>query len=204
MRSASCFWKCLSRSCFSRSASSFCRDSSSSFCYNISRRVLHSPDEVVWRVTNSLSDLFLEPGHLLSLPPAPLFLLPPLLLLPQLSQLLCLALSLLLSLRSLLCFAPSHFLLGEPVTKGAERVRSVLLLWDQICAHTAQPADLACSSCCLSSSSSRSLCSRTSRRFSARIRLASSGSVVPAEGLWDGGLTTRSGNRTVLSSGWRV
>lgn len=53
MRSASCFWKCLSLSCFSRSASSFCRDSSSSFCYNISRGVLHSPEEIVWTVTNS-------------------------------------------------------------------------------------------------------------------------------------------------------
>ncbi|KAA8583127.1 hypothetical protein FQN60_015673, partial [Etheostoma spectabile] len=41
----------------------------------------------------------------------------------------------------------------------------------------ARPAYLRCSSCCLRSSSSRSLCSRASRRFSVRIRLASSGSV---------------------------
>lgn len=60
------------------------------------------------------------------------------------------------------------------------------------CSHTAQPAHLACSSCRLRSSSSLSLCSRASRRFSARIRLASSGSVVPAEGLWAGGLLTLS------------
>lgn len=52
----------------------------------------------------------------------------------------------------------------------------------------AQSTYLACSSCCLRSSSSFSLCSRASRRFSARIRLASSGSVVPAEGLYAGGL----------------
>ena len=32
IRSASCFWKCLSLSCLSRSACSLCRDSSSSFC----------------------------------------------------------------------------------------------------------------------------------------------------------------------------
>lgn len=77
------------------------------------------------------SDLFLKPGGLLPLSSTPLFLLPPLLLLPRLSHLLCLALKLLLSLRSLLCFAPSHFLLGEPAIKEAAAVWSVLLLWDQ-------------------------------------------------------------------------
>lgn len=54
--------------------------------------------------------------------------------------------------------------------------------------HLIQPDYLACSSCCLRSSSSFSLCSRISLRFSARMRLASSGSVVPAEGLEDGGV----------------
>lgn len=91
MRSASCFWKCLSLSCFSRSASSLCRDSSSSFCYtNISRRVLHSPDETVWREWRtpliwpvsgvglpplSLSDSALPPA---SSPPPPSTFSPPL------------------------------------------------------------------------------------------------------------------------------
>lgn len=91
MRSASCFWKCLSLSCFSRSASCLCRDSSSSFCYtNISRRVLHRPDETVWREWRtpliwpvsgawlpplSLSDSALPPA---SSPPPPSTFCPPL------------------------------------------------------------------------------------------------------------------------------
>lgn len=76
------------------------------------------------------------------------------------------------------------------------------LLWDQLCAHSAH---LARSSFCRRSSSSLSLCSRASRRFSARIRLASSGSVVPAEGLWNGGLVTRSENRAIqVTTEWQM
>lgn len=49
-----------------------------------------------------------------------------------------------------------------------------------------ETADLFLCSCSRRSCSSRSLCSRACRRFSARARAASSGSLVPADGLLAG------------------
>lgn len=140
------------------------------------------------------SDLLLQPLCLLLLFLESLLLgLLLLLLLPP--PLLRLPLSLLLSLCPLLCLAASHLLLCQPgqthMMTQSQRCTSCSIL-PLLSGDLQRCTYLACSSCSRRSSSSLSLCSRASRRFSARIRLASSGSVVPAEGLWAGGLLTLS------------
>lgn len=60
------------------------------------------------------------------------------------------------------------------------------------CPHPPAPSDLSSSSRSRRSSSSRSRRSRACRRFSARMRAASSGSLVPAIGLGDGAEGTTS------------
>lgn len=65
------------------------------------------------------------------------------------------------------------------------KVNTVLTLWSCVLRHI-KNTDLSFSSCSRRSCSSLSLCSRACRRFSARMRAASSGSLVPAMGLADG------------------